>query len=71
LPETGRLTVHGKEAQSGQDVRFELQIGDFDSGRLRQARQAISGYQVGGQRPAAARVMSRAAATLTGPAAAC
>ncbi len=48
MSETGRLTVHGKEAQSGQEVRFELQIGDFDSGRLRQARQAVSGYQVDG-----------------------
>ena len=48
MSETGLLTVHGKEAQSGQEVRFELQIGDFDSGRLRQARQAVAGYQVDG-----------------------
>ena len=48
MSETGRLTVHAKEAQSGQEVRFELQIGDFDSGRLRQARQAVSGYRVDG-----------------------
>jgi hypothetical protein len=29
-------------------VHFELQIGDLDSGKLREARQAVSGYRVDG-----------------------
>jgi molecular chaperone DnaK (HSP70) len=48
MSETGRLTVHGREARSGQEVHFELQIGDLDSGKLREARQAVSGYRVDG-----------------------
>ena len=48
MSETGRLTVHAKEQQSGSDVRFDLQIGDFDSGRLSQAKQAIADYEVDG-----------------------
>ena len=48
MSETGRLTVHTKEPQSGADVSFDLQIGDFDSSRLRQARQAIADYEVDG-----------------------
>ncbi len=47
MSETGRLTVHAKQ-QSGSDVRFELQIGDFDSKRLRETRQAIADYEVDG-----------------------
>jgi molecular chaperone DnaK len=46
MSETGRLTVHAKEQQSGSDVRFELQIGDFDSSRIRQARQTVADYEV-------------------------
>jgi recombinational DNA repair protein (RecF pathway) len=46
MSETGRLTVHAKEQQSSSDVRFELQIGDFDSSRLRQARQTVADYEV-------------------------
>jgi molecular chaperone DnaK len=45
---TGRLTVHAKERQSGSDVRFDLQIGDFDSGLLDQARQTVAGIEVSG-----------------------
>jgi molecular chaperone DnaK (HSP70) len=48
MSETGRLTVHAKEPQSDADVSFDLQIGDFDSSRLRQARQAIADYEVDG-----------------------
>jgi molecular chaperone DnaK len=48
MSETGRLTVHAKELQSGSDVHFDLQIGDFDSSRLRQARQTIADYRVDG-----------------------
>jgi molecular chaperone DnaK len=48
LSETGRLTVHAKEQQSGSDVQFDLQIGDFDSGRLREARQAVADIKVDG-----------------------
>jgi molecular chaperone DnaK (HSP70) len=48
MSETGRLTVHAKEQQSGSEVSFELQIGDFDGARLRQAKQDIAGFQVDG-----------------------
>lgn len=48
MSETGRLTVHAKEQQSGSDVRFDLQIGDFDSSRIRQARQTVADYEVDG-----------------------
>jgi molecular chaperone DnaK len=48
LSETGQLTVHAKEQQSGRTVQFDLQIGDFDSGRLRQARQAVADIKVDG-----------------------
>jgi molecular chaperone DnaK (HSP70) len=45
---TGQLTVHAKEPQSGRDVHFDLQIGDFDNSRLRQARQAVADFRVDG-----------------------
>jgi molecular chaperone DnaK (HSP70) len=48
MSETGRLTVHAREQQSGSDVQFELKIGDFDSGRLRQAGKMVADYQVDG-----------------------
>ncbi len=48
LSETGRLTVHAREPRSGSDVHFDLQIGDFDSTRLRQARETIADYEVRG-----------------------
>jgi hypothetical protein len=48
LSETGRLTVHAREQQSGADVQFDLQIGDFDSGRLRQAKRAVADIEVDG-----------------------
>jgi molecular chaperone DnaK len=48
MSETGQLTVHAKEQQSGGDVRFELRIGDFDRGQLRQARQLVADYEVDG-----------------------
>jgi molecular chaperone DnaK len=47
MSETGRLTVHAKELQSGSDLRFDLQIGDLDSSRLREARQTVAGYKIG------------------------
>jgi len=48
MSETGRLRVHAEEAQSGSEVQFDLQIGDFDSGRLRQAREQVDGMDVDG-----------------------
>ena len=48
VSETGRLTVHARERESGADVQFDLQIGDFDGGRLRQARQAVADIEVDG-----------------------
>ena len=48
MSETGRLRVHAEEAQSGSEVQFDLQIGDFDSGRLRQAREQVDGIDVDG-----------------------
>lgn len=48
MSETGQLTVHAKERRSGSDVRFELRIGDFDSGRLHEARQTVANYEVDG-----------------------
>lgn len=48
MSETGRLTVHAREPQSGSDVRFDLQIGDFDSARFDQAKKSVARYQVSG-----------------------
>lgn len=48
MSETGRLTVHAKELQSGTDVRFDMEIGDFDSSRLRQVKQTVADYEVDG-----------------------
>ena len=33
MTETGLLKVHGREADSGREVRFEIQIGGLDDGR--------------------------------------
>ena len=42
MTETGLLQVHGWEADSGSEVRFEIQIGRLDEGRTRQASRAVS-----------------------------
>jgi molecular chaperone DnaK len=46
MTETGRLTVHAKEARSGQEVHFDLRIGDLADGLRREADG------LGGGRPA-------------------
>jgi molecular chaperone DnaK (HSP70) len=48
MSETGRLTVHAKEPGSGTELRFDLQIGDFDRARLDQAKRSVAGYEVNG-----------------------
>jgi molecular chaperone DnaK len=48
MSETGLLTVHGQEAGSGQEVRFEIQIGRLDETEVRQAADAVARYEVSG-----------------------
>jgi molecular chaperone DnaK (HSP70) len=48
MTETGLLQVHGWEADSGQEVRFEIQIGGLDETEVRQATAAVAGYEVSG-----------------------
>jgi molecular chaperone DnaK len=48
MSETGRLTVHAKEPNSGNDMHFDLQIGNFDSNLFREAKQSVADYQVRG-----------------------
>ena len=48
MSETGRLSVHAREPGSGNDVKFDLQIGGLDQAGLDQARTAIGRYQVSG-----------------------
>jgi molecular chaperone DnaK len=44
MTETGLLQVHGREADSGREVHFEVQIGSLDESRLRQATAAVASY---------------------------
>lgn len=48
MTETGLLEVHGREVSSGQDVRFELQIGGLDETELRVAANTLARYAVSG-----------------------
>jgi molecular chaperone DnaK len=48
MTETGLLTVHGWEAGSGREVRFEIQIGSLDDAEMQQATDAVARYEVSG-----------------------
>ncbi|MER5393925.1 Hsp70 family protein [Saccharopolyspora sp. NPDC002686] len=48
MSETGELTVHAKELETGNDVRFELNIGGADRGTIAEARTDIAGHSVSG-----------------------
>ncbi len=48
MTETGLLKVHGREADSGREVRFEIQIGGLDETEVRKAANAVARYQVSG-----------------------
>jgi molecular chaperone DnaK (HSP70) len=48
MNETGLLKVHGWEADSGRDVRFEIQIGGMDEAEVRKATSTVARYQVSG-----------------------
>jgi len=48
MTETGLLKVHGREAGSGREVRFEIQIGRLDDAEVRQAADAVARYEVSG-----------------------
>jgi molecular chaperone DnaK len=48
MTETGLLKVHGYEAGSGREVRFEIQIGGMDENQVRQAAAAVARYEVSG-----------------------
>jgi molecular chaperone DnaK len=48
LTETGLLQVHGYEAGSGAEVRFDIQIGGLDEAGTREAATKVAGYDVTG-----------------------
>ncbi|GAA0524213.1 molecular chaperone DnaK [Saccharopolyspora subtropica] len=48
MSETGALTVHAKELEGGNDVRFELSIGGMDRRAVDRARTDIAQHQVSG-----------------------
>jgi molecular chaperone DnaK len=48
MTETGLLKVYGREADSGQEVRFEIQIGSLDEAEVREAADAVARYEVSG-----------------------
>jgi molecular chaperone DnaK len=48
MTETGLLQVHGREAGSGREVRFEIQIGGMDDAQVREATTAVAQYAVSG-----------------------
>ena len=48
MTEMGLLQVHGYEADSGQEVRFEIQIGGLDEAGMEQATTAVARYDVSG-----------------------
>jgi molecular chaperone DnaK len=48
MTETGLLNVHGREADSGREVRFEIQIGGLDETEVQQATAAVARYEVSG-----------------------
>ena len=48
MTDTGLLQVHAWEADSKQEVRFEIQIGGLDETRIQQAASAVARYEVSG-----------------------
>ena len=48
MTETGLLKVHGYEADSGSEVRFEIQIGRLDEAGTQEAAARVAGYDVTG-----------------------
>lgn len=48
MTETGLLQVHAWEAESGREVRFEIQIGGLDDKAVQQAASAVARIDVGG-----------------------
>jgi hypothetical protein len=48
MTETGLLKIHGREARSGREVRFEIQIGGLDEEQMRRAATAVARYEVSG-----------------------
>jgi len=48
MTETGLLKVHGWEAESGSEVRFEIQIGGLDEAGTQEAATTVAGYDVSG-----------------------
>ncbi len=48
MTETGLLKVHGREADSGREVRFEIQIGGLDAAEVQRATNAVARYEVNG-----------------------
>jgi molecular chaperone DnaK len=45
MTETGLLRVHGREAGSGHEVRFEIQVGGLNETEIRQATSAVARYE--------------------------
>jgi molecular chaperone DnaK len=45
MTETGLLSVHGREADSGQEVRFEIQVGGLDETEIQHAASAVAHYE--------------------------
>jgi molecular chaperone DnaK (HSP70) len=48
MTETGLLTVHAWEAESGREIRFDIQIGNLNETEVRQATSAVARYEVSG-----------------------
>src|SRR6266702_4284907 len=48
MTETGLRKVHGYEADSGSEVRFEIQIGRLDEAGTQEAAARVAGYDVTG-----------------------
>ncbi len=48
MTETGTIQVHGREASSGSEVRFEVQIGGLDAAAVDEARRQIAEIEVTG-----------------------
>jgi molecular chaperone DnaK len=48
MTETGLLQVHGWEPVSGNEVRFEIQIGRLDEAQVREATSQVARYGVSG-----------------------
>lgn len=47
MSETGLLTVHAVEPESGREVRFDLRIGGMDQASVDKARSAVARHNVG------------------------